>query len=319
MWIAGAMDRMGAQQDTMWNDEDGFFYDVLRMPDGQAFQMKVRSMVGLLPLTAVAIFEDDALEKLPNFRKRAQEFMMRHPELSANLHMPAAPGLAGRRLLATVNEDKLRRILEKMLDEKEFFGPHGIRALSRYHQEHPFVFSLGGQVSTVSYLPGDSDSGMFGGNSNWRGPVWMPVNFLLYVSLMRLGAYYGDTFKIECPTGSGNEMSLFQVAKMLGERLIETFVKDSQNRRPVFGSTEKFQTDPYWRDNVLFFEYFHGDTGAGVGASHQTGWTGCIARIIQANGGFDEKRLGERDIEVMGIKVGQAESIEETTVVAVTK
>ena len=297
MWIAGAMDRMGTQQDAMWNNEDGFFYDVLRLPDGQAFQMKVRSMVGLLPLTAVAIFEEDVLEKLPTFRKQAKEFMMRHPELKANLHMPETPGLAGRRLLATVNEDKLRRILEKMLDEKEFFGPHGIRALSRYHLEHPFVFSLAGQESRVSYLPSDSDSGMFGGNSNWRGPVWMPVNFLLYVSLMRLGAYYGDTFKIECPTGSGNQMNLFQVGKMLGERLIGTFVRDSQGKRPVFGSAEKFQTDPLWRDNLLFFEYFHGDTGAGVGASHQTGWTGCIAQVIKGNGGFDEKHLGERNVE----------------------
>jgi hypothetical protein len=319
MWIAGAMDRMGTQQDTMWNTEDGFFYDVLRLPDGQTFQMKVRSMVGLLPLTAVAIFEDDVLEKLPNFMKMAKEFLMRHPELQENLHMPATPGLAGRRLLATVNEDKLRRILTKMLDESEFFGPHGIRALSRYHVDHPFVFSLAGQESRVSYLPGDSDSGMFGGNSNWRGPVWMPVNFLLYVSLMRLGAYYGDTFKVECPTGSGNQMNLFQVAKVLGERLIGTFVKDSHGKRPVFGGAEKFQTDPHWRDNVLFFEYFHGDTGAGVGASHQTGWTGCIARIIQGNGGFDEKRLGERHIEEHAIKAGRAQSVGETTPVAVQK
>jgi hypothetical protein len=319
MWIAGAMDRMGTQQDTMWNNEDGFFYDVLRLPDGQSFQMKVRSMVGLLPLTAVAIFEDDALSKLPNFIKRAKEFLMRHPELKANLHMPGTPGLGGRRLLATVNEDKLRRILEKMLDEKEFLGPHGIRALSRYHIEHPFVFSLAGQESRVSYLPGDSDSGMFGGNSNWRGPAWMPVNFLLYVSLMRLGAYYGDSFKVECPTGSGKQMNLFQVAKVLGERLIGTFVRDSQGRRPVFGDAEKFQTDPHWRDNVLFFEYFHGDTGAGVGASHQTGWTGCIAQIIRANGAFDESLLGERDIEQMAIRRARAENVEDPTTAAMTK
>ncbi len=239
MWIAGAMDRMGTAQDSMWNDEDGFFYDVLRLPDGQSFQMKVRSMVGLLPLTAVAIFEEDVLEKLPNFLKHARDFLMRHPELEANLHMPGTPGLAGRRLLSTVNEEKLRRILTKMLDEKEFFGPHGIRALSRYHVDHPFVFSLaGGQESRVSYLPADSDSGMFGGNSNWRGPVWMPVNFLLYVALMRLGAYYGDTFKVECPTGSGKQMNLFEVAKVLGERLIGTFVKDSEGKRPVFGGSK---------------------------------------------------------------------------------
>jgi hypothetical protein len=315
MWIAGAMDRMGAAQDSMWNDEDGFFYDVLRMPDGKSFQMKVRSMVGLLPLTAVAIFEEDVLEKLPNFLKYARDFLMRHPELEANLHMPGARGLAGRRMLSTVNEDKLRRILTKMLDEKEFFGPHGIRALSRYHVDHPFVFSLaGGQESRVSYLPADSDSGMFGGNSNWRGPVWMPVNFLLYVALMRLGAYYGDTFKVECPTGSGKQMNLFEAAKVLGERLIGTFVKDSEGKRPVFGGSEKFQTDPHWRDNVLFFEYFHGDTGAGVGASHQTGWTGCVSRIIQANGAFDENDLGKRDVERIAARMGQGLDLKTTAV-----
>ena len=313
MWIAGAMDQMGRAQDTMWNEEDGFFYDVLRMPDGHAFQMKVRSMVGLLPLTAVAIFEEDLQEKLPTFVKHAREFLMRHPELAANLHMPSTPGLAGRRLLSTVNEDKLRRILTKMLDEKEFFGPHGIRALSLYHREHPFEFDMNGQKSSVGYLPGDSDSGMFGGNSNWRGPVWMPVNLLLYTSLMRLGAYYGDTFKIECPTGSGNLMTLFEVAKELGERLIGTFVKDSTGKRPVFGDAEKFQTDPYWRDNVLFFEYFHGDTGAGVGASHQTGWTGCIARVIQANGAYEEKFLLERDVEQRAIRLGQGQTAEVTS------
>jgi hypothetical protein len=319
MWIAGAMDRMGTAQDTMWDEEDGFFYDVLRMPDGQAFRMKVRSMVGLLPLTAVAIFEDEVLEKLPTFARHAKEFMMRHPELAQNLHMPQTPGVAGRRLLSTVSEDKLRRILTKMLDEKEFFGPHGIRALSLFHKDHPFEFDMAGQKSSVGYLPGDSDSGMFGGNSNWRGPVWMPVNFLLYTSLMRLGAYYGDSFKIECPTGSGNEMTLFGVAKMLGERLIGTFVKDSSGRRPVFGDAEKFQTDPHWHDNVLFYEYFHGDSGAGVGASHQTGWTGCIARIIQANGAFEEKDLSERDIERRAIRLGQGQVVEEISSIVVAK
>jgi hypothetical protein len=310
MWIAGAMDRMGKQQDTMWDDEDGFFYDVLRLPNGESFRMKVRSMVGLLPLAAVAIFEDDLLQKLPNFARKARDFMDRHPELATNLHMPGKPGLAGRRMLSTVNEDKLRRILTKMLDENEFFGPHGIRALSRYHLEHPFVFSIAGQESRVSYVPGDSDSGMFGGNSNWRGPVWMPVNFLLYTSLLRLGTYYGDTFKVECPTGSGKMMNLFEAGQMLGERLIGTFLKDSSGRRPVFGDAEKFQTDPNWRDNILFYEYFHGDTGAGVGASHQTGWTGCIARVIQANGAFSVSDLARPDIERVAVRLGQGETIE---------
>ena len=319
MWIAGAMDRMGQAHDTMWNAEDGFFYDVLRLPDGRSFQMKVRSMVGLLPLTAVAIFEEDLREKLPNFRKRAVDFMERHPELAANLHMPSTPGMAGRRLLATVNEDKLRRILEKMLDEKEFLGPYGIRALSRYHVDHPFVFSMAGQESQVSYLPGDSDSGMFGGNSNWRGPVWMPVNMLLFVALLRLGAYYGDSFKVEFPTGSGKQMNLVQVAHELGERLIATFLKDASGRRPVFGGAEKFQTDPHWRDNILFYEYFHGDNGAGIGASHQTGWTGLVARMIETNGVLNEKLIGERGIEELAMRLGKPEITEEKKAAVMAK
>jgi hypothetical protein len=301
MWIAGAMDRMGEHHDKMWDEEDGFFYDVLRLPNGEAFRLKVRSMVGLLPLAAVAIFEKDTLEKLPTASKRVQEFLQRHPELAANLHMPGTPGMGGRHMLATVNEGKLRRILARMLDENEFFGPHGIRALSRYHLDHPFVFYLDGQEYRVSYLPADSDSGMFGGNSNWRGPVWMPVNFLLYLSLLRLSAYYGDSFKVECPTGSGKYLTLFEVAHELAERLIGSFVRDSSGRRPVYGATEKFQTDPHWRDNILFYEYFHGDNGAGIGASHQTGWTGCIARIIQANGSFTAEMLGERNIERLAV------------------
>jgi hypothetical protein len=308
MWIAGAMDRVGEHNDQMWDEEDGFFYDVLRLPNGEAFRLKVRSMVGLLPLAAVAIFEEDTLDRLPLVRKRLREFMERHPELSANLHMPSTPGLAGRRLLSTVNEDKLRRILARMLDENEFFGPHGIRALSRYHLDHPFVFGLSGQEFRVTYLPGDSDSGMFGGNSNWRGPVWMPVNFLLYLSLLRLSAYYGDTFKVECPTGSGKFMTLFEVAHELAERLIGTFARGGSGRRPVFGGSEKFQTDPHWRDNILFYEYFHGDNGAGIGASHQTGWTGCIARIIQANGAFTAEMLGERNLERIAIKMSKGQS-----------
>jgi len=297
MWIAGAMDRVGEHHDEMWDEEDGFFYDVLRLPDGSAFRLKVRSMVGLLPLAAVAIFEEDILQRLPAFRKHARQFMERHPELAANLHMPSSPGVAGRRLLATVNEEKLRLILSRMLDENEFFGAHGIRALSRYHHEHPFVFDLNGQQFRVAYVPGDSDSGMFGGNSNWRGPVWMPVNFLLYIALLRLAAYYGDSFTIECPVGSGKQCSLLEVATELGERLISTFLRDQNGRRPVFGASEKLQTDRFWRDNLLFYEYFHGDSGAGIGASHQTGWTGCIATIIQANGALTKDILQARNAE----------------------
>ena len=302
MWIAGSMDRIGGGDGKMWDDEDGFFYDVLRLPDGSAMRLKVRSMVGLLPLAAVAIFEEDVLTQLPRFRKHATSFMARHPELAANIHMPTKPGLDDRRMLAIVNEDKLRRILARMLDENEFLSPHGIRALSRYHLDHPFVFRLGDQDFTVSYVPADSDSGMFGGNSNWRGPVWMPVNLMLYTALHRLGAYYGDTFKVECPTGSGRQMNLTDVAQELGERLISTFERDANGRRPVFGGTEKFQSDPHWRDCILFNEYFHGDNGAGVGASHQTGWTGCIARIIQMNGLYTQEMMADRDARVRALK-----------------
>jgi hypothetical protein len=284
MWIAGAMDRLGECQDEMWDEEDGFFYDVLRLPDGQAMRLKVRSLVGLLPLTAVAIFDGQELAKLPNFRKHTKEFFMRHPELTETMHLPNQPGAAGRYMLSVFNEEKLRRVLARMLDENEFFGPYGIRSLSRYHEEHPFIFHHGGQEFRVDYLPGESNTGMFGGNSNWRGPVWMPVNVLFVTALRRLYSFYGNDFKVECPTGSGQLMNLGQVAKELSDRLARIFLQDEQGKRPVYGATEKFQTDPHWRDLILFYEYFHGDNGAGIGASHQTGWTGCIAHLIQLSG-----------------------------------
>ena len=283
MWIAGAMNRIGEEHDEMWDEDDGFFYDVLRLPDGKATRLKVRSMVGLLPLAAVAVFEEDILQRLPQFRAFARAFLERHRELAANLHMPSTPGVAGRRLLSIVNEDKLRRILSHMLDENEFFSPYGIRALSRHHREQPFLFLHEGQEFRVDYVPGDSNTGMFGGNSNWRGPVWMPVNYLLWAALLRLYAYYGDGFTIECPTGSGRQATLLEVAQELAQRLGGIFLRDAAGRRPVYGGSEKFQSDPHWRDLIPFFEYFHGDTGAGIGASHQTGWTGCIARMIQGN------------------------------------
>ncbi len=302
MWIAGAMDRLGEQQEAMWDEEDGFFYDVLRLPDGTARHLKVRSMVGLLPLAAVAIFEEADLAKLPNFRKRAQAFYLRYPELTANMHLPNQPGATGRHMLSVFNEQNLRRVLAKMLDKNEFFSPFGIRSLSRYHQEHPFVFHHNGQEFRVDYLPGDSNTGMFGGNSNWRGPVWMPVNFLILAALLRLHAFYGDSFKVECPTGSGQYMTLFEVEQELSKCLTRIFLRDSNDRRPVYGGTEKFQTDPYWKDLVLFYEYFHGDNGAGIGASHQTGWTGCIARIIQIMGDLTKEITTGADAEMAAIK-----------------
>jgi hypothetical protein len=301
MWIAGAMDRLGENQDEMWDEADGFFYDVLRLPDGQSMRLKVRSMVGLLPLAAVAIFEDDILEKLPKFREFARELLARHPDLATNIHMPAEQGASGRRMLSIVNEDKLRRILARMLDEQEFFSPHGIRSLSRHHREQPFVFQHGGQESRVDYIPGDSNSAMFGGNSNWRGPVWMPVNMLLFNTLLRLYAYYGDDFTVECPNGSGQQLTLFEVAYELGERLTSLFLPDSNGRRPVNGTAEKFQSDPHWRDLILFYEYFHGDHGAGIGASHQTGWTGCVARIIQTMGLLTREMLLSPDAEQLAL------------------
>jgi len=296
------MDKLGEQQDEMWDEEDGFFYDVLRFPDGTATRLKVRSMVGLLPLAAVAIFEESDFKNMPNFIQRTHAFYRRHPELLTNMHLPSQPGVAGRRMLSVFNEQKLRRVLAKMLDENEFFSPYGIRSLSRYHHEHPFVFHHAGQEFRVDYLPGDSNTGMFGGNSNWRGPVWMPVNFLLAAALIRLHAYYGDAFKVECPTGSGQFMTLFEVSQELVKRLTNIFLKDGNGRRPVYGGAEKFQSDPYWKDLVLFYEYFHGDNGAGIGASHQTGWTGCIARLIQGLGDVRSEILAGADVEMSVIK-----------------
>jgi hypothetical protein len=302
MWISGAMDRLGEQEDEMWDEADGFFYDVLRLPDGTAFRLKVRSMVGLLPLAAVALFEEAEYTKLTNFRQRARAFYGRHPELTANMHMPSQPGAAGRGMSSVFTEEKLRRVLAYMLDENEFLSPYGIRALSRYHREHPFIFFYNGQEFRVDYLPGDSNSGMFGGNSNWRGPIWMPVNFILLRALYQLYAFYGDSFKVECPTGSGQSMTLFEVAQELGDRLTRIFLPDENGRRPVYGGAEKFQTDPYWKDYILFYEYFHGDNGAGIGASHQTGWTGCIARIIQVMGDVTPEILTAADMEMAAIK-----------------
>jgi hypothetical protein len=279
LWIASAM--LHAGDDTgMWDEEDGFFYDVLRTPDGGARRLKVRSMVGLLPLAAVAMFDGNLIRQYPEAGKRLRWFLDARPELTAFIHDPRVKGHEGRTLASILNETRLRRVLEKMLDENEFLGPHGIRSLSRYHADHPFVMNVNGREYRVNYLPAESDTGMFGGNSNWRGPVWMPVNMLMISSLLKYYGYYGDRFQIECPTGSGRMMNLYQVAEEITRRLANSFLRDSQGRRPVYGGSEKFQTDPHWRDLVLFYEYFHGDNGAGLGASHQTGWTGVIARLM---------------------------------------
>jgi len=279
-WIAGAMDRIGINADEMWDEEDGFFYDLLQLPDGHAERIKLRSLVGLLPLCAVTTIPEQAIEKFPGITQRIKKFLDKRSDLVANIHPIEKPGVAGQRLLAIMDEKRLRRVLEKMLDEKRFLGDHGIRSLSRWHLDHPFVMDVHGQQYRVQYLPAESDNGMFGGNSNWRGPIWMPVNMLILRALLNYYSYYGDDFTIECPTGSGKRMNLYQVAEEIARRLGCIFLRDSEGRRPVYGNSRKFQQDPYWKDLVLFYEYFHGDNGAGIGASHQTGWTGVIARIL---------------------------------------
>lgn len=291
VWIAYAMNRIGSHHDSMWDEEDGFFYDVLRLPNGEATRLKVRSMVGLLPLCASTFFEADQATRNPKLTELIELFRKRHPELVAQV----APteqgwiGYRGRRLLSLLNKTKLERVLGYLLDEKEFLGPHGIRSLSRYHLDHPFSFWVGNQEFKVPYLPAESDIGMFGGNSNWRGPVWMPVNGLILRGLYNLYGFYGDEFKVQCPTGSGRYMTLFEVAKEIERRLASTFLRDVTGRRPVYGGTKKFQEDPHWRDLILFYEYFHGDNGAGLGASHQTGWTGSIAFLMDFFGRIDAR------------------------------
>jgi hypothetical protein len=291
LWIARSINITGP--DGMWDEEDGFYYDVLRLPDGSATRLKVRSMVGLLPLCATTIIEPWQRERVPRVNEILKERIAHMPELRDGIH-PTGPGhlgYGGRGIAALVNPQRLRRILSRMLDENEFLSPYGIRALSRYHAENPYVFNVSGQDFRVSYLPAESDTGIFGGNSNWRGPVWMPVNALIIRALISFYLYYGDNFKIECPTGSGREMNLFEVSREIANRLTRIFLRDESGKRPVFGGATKFQTDPYWKDNILFYEYFHGDNGAGIGASHQTGWTGVVAKLIQIYGRLDAKQL----------------------------
>jgi hypothetical protein len=278
-WIAVAMNRIGADDESLWDEQDGFFYDLLRLPDGTATRLKVRSLVGLLPLAATTVIGGWADRRFPQLVTGARDFVERHPAVQATVssRRPLDLGAGGRHLFALFGEDRLRRILARMLDEDEFLSRYGIRSLSRYHAEHPYSFWVHGQEYRVGYLPAESDSGMFGGNSNWRGPVWFPINVLLIRALLNLHAYYGDRFTIECPTGSGQQLNLYQVARELASRLTRIFLRDETGCRPVHGGQAPFQTDPHWRDLLLFYEYFHGDNGAGVGASHQTGWTGLAA------------------------------------------
>jgi hypothetical protein len=295
--IAHATNRTG-DREALWDDEDGFFYDVLRVPGQWTTRIKVRSIVGLLPLCAVTVFRPEVLAKVPRFVERVRWFNVHRPELLSNLHQPAKPGAGGRLMLSMLNDDKLRRVLARMLDPHEFLGDHGIRSLSRHHLDHPYVFRAGGQEYSVRYLPAESDTGMFGGNSNWRGPIWAPINSLLIRALLHMYSYYGDDFRVECPTGSGHQMTLYEVAQELSNRMASIFLLDHRGRRPVYGETRKFADDPHFRDHILFYEYFHGDNGAGLGASHQTGWTAAIPTLMQIFARLSPEAVRARDTTI---------------------
>jgi hypothetical protein len=268
----------------LWDEMDGFFYDVLKFPDGRKYPMRIRSMVGLIPLFAVETLEPELLERLPGFKRRLEWFIDNRPDLTANVACMRTHGMKERRLLSAVCPEQLRRVLQTMLNEREFLSPCGIRSLSQHHRDHPYTLSVNGMEYRIEYQPAESTTGLFGGNSNWRGPIWFPVNYLLIESLQKFHYYLGDHFTVEFPTGSGKMLTLWDVAAELSRRLTRIFLRDEQGRRPVYGALEKFQTDPHWRDLVLFHEYFHGDTGAGLGASHQTGWTGLVTKLLQQSG-----------------------------------
>jgi hypothetical protein len=299
--IANALNRVG--EAGMWDEEDGFYYDVLRLPDGGATRLKVRSLVGLLPICATTVLEPWQVESVPHVLGYATDRVRRRPELAQSIH-PLGPnhkGYADRAILALVSPERLRRILGRMLDENEFLSPHGIRSLSRAHASAPYVFWVQGRPYRVDYEPAESTTGMFGGNSNWRGPIWFPMNMLIIRALLQFYSFYGDSFQVECPTGSGRLMTLFEVAREIGARLTRIFLRDASGRRPVFGGTRLFQEDPHFRDYLLFNEYFHGDNGAGLGASHQTGWTGLVALAVQAFGFMDPRSFLEVRNRALGL------------------
>ncbi|GAA6618956.1 MGH1-like glycoside hydrolase domain-containing protein [Scytonema sp. NUACC26] len=283
LYIADAIDGIGNAEISLWDEEDGFYYDALRLPDNKQFPLKVRSMVGLIPLYAVAVLQLETLQQFPGFKRRMEWFIRNRPDLKQNIACMETPGVGARRLLAIAYRSKLERILQRMLDENEFLSSYGIRALSKYHLKHPYTLHQGEHDYCVRYEPAESTTSLFGGNSNWRGPIWFPVNYLILEALLKFYEYFGDSFKVECPTGSGQYMTLQEVAIALSNRLIAIFQKDTTGHRPVYGALEKFQSDPYWRDYILFHEYFHGDNGAGIGANHQTGWTGLVASMILQN------------------------------------
>ncbi len=284
VYIAHAMDNRGGAGIELWDEQDGFYYDVLCLPGGKCCELRVRSMVGLIPLFAEETLEPETVERLPGFARRMQWFIDNRPEFREHVETQERPGGGVRRLLSIVTRDRLPRVLRFMLDEAEFLSPYGVRALSRYHRDHPYVLTVNGHEHRVDYEPAESTTGFFGGNSNWRGPVWFPVNYLLIESLQKLHYFYGDGLKVACPTGSDRLVTLWEVATEIARRLGRIFLRGADGRRPVYGGTERFQRDPHWRDLILFHEYFHGDDGAGLGASHQTGWTGLVAKLIQQCG-----------------------------------
>jgi hypothetical protein len=302
IYIAAAMDRIGDHADELWDEDEGFYYDVLCLPQG-AMRLRVRSMVGLIPLFASAVFEHDVVQRLPRFRARVAHFMGENAPVLANISDVTKPGVGGRYLLSPVNEHKLRLILATMLDESEFLSEYGIRALSRYHRNHPYVFKVAGNIYRVDYEPAESSTALFGGNSNWRGPIWMPVNQLLIQSLRKMYSYYGNAFTVECPTGSGTMMNLWQVADEIAHRLTRIFLRNGDDRRPLYGGTTKFQTDPHWRDLILFYEYFHGDNGAGIGASHQTGWTGLVAWLLKSIAILKPEDILEKGFDTVAVRI----------------
>ncbi len=282
LYIAHAMNALG--DGGLWDETDGFFYDSLHLPDGTQMRMRVRSMVGLIPLFAVGTLEQEDIDRLPGFKRRMDWFTTNRPDLCGNLASLSRQGVAQRRLLSVVTRPRLVRIIERMLSEAEFLSPHGIRSLSKFHEAHPYTMHVNGNEYRVDYEPAESRTGVFGGNSNWRGPVWFPLNFLLIESLQRFHYYFGDDLKVEFPSGSGNRVNLSVVACELSRRLSHLFLRDPAGQRPVFGGSQKFQNDPHFKDNILFYEYFHADNGAGIGANHQTGWTALVAKLLQQSG-----------------------------------
>ncbi|MBV8373758.1 MAG: glucosidase, partial [Candidatus Eremiobacteraeota bacterium] len=290
LYIAHALNNL-AGEEGLWDEEDGFYYDVLKLDNGAAIPIKIRSIVGLLPLLAVAVGERGMGLRIPQFRTRLMWFVENSPQLCANVAALDREGYEGRLLLAVVGSDRLERILARALDESHFLSPYGLRSVAKWHQTHPYSLTIDGTQYRVDYEPAESTSGTFGGNSNWRGPVWFPINFLLVEALQKFHYQGGDDFKVECPTGSGKMLTLWEVSMELSHRLIRLFTRDERGRRPIYGDCAKFQADPHWRDYIAFYEFFNGDTGAGLGASHQTGWTGLIAKLIQQHSEYCVREL----------------------------